>query len=55
MKSVLKLVERIGPADANILITGENGDGKGVIARALARDLSALRETAGLAQCRRAG
>ena len=35
MKSVLKLVERIGPADANVLITGENGSGKGVIARAL--------------------
>jgi DNA-binding NtrC family response regulator len=35
MKSVLKLVERFGPADANILITGENGAGKGVIARAL--------------------
>src|SRR5688572_29074376 len=35
MKSVLKLVERIGPADANILITGENGAGKGVIARAV--------------------
>ncbi len=35
MKAVLKLVERIGPADANILITGENGTGKGVVARAL--------------------
>src|SRR5882724_10124457 len=35
MKSVLKLVERIGPADANILITGENGAGKGIIARAV--------------------
>ncbi len=35
MKSVLKLVERIGPADANVLITGENGSGKGVIAHAL--------------------
>lgn len=35
MKTVLKLVERIGPADANILITGENGTGKGVIARAV--------------------
>src|SRR6266536_3270161 len=35
MKAVLKLVERMGPADANILITGENGTGKGVIARAL--------------------
>jgi DNA-binding NtrC family response regulator len=35
MKSVLKIVERIGPADANVLITGENGVGKGVVARAL--------------------
>jgi DNA-binding NtrC family response regulator len=35
MKAVLKLVERIGPADANILITGENGAGKEVIARAV--------------------
>ena len=35
MKAVLKLVERIGPADANVLITGENGTGKEVIARAL--------------------
>src|SRR6266480_2001664 len=35
MKSVLKLVARMGPADANILITGENGVGKGVIARAV--------------------
>src|SRR5712672_1155862 len=31
MKSVLKLVDRIGPADANVLITGENGTGKEVI------------------------
>ena len=37
MKSVLKIVERIGPADANVLITGENGVGKGVIAQALHR------------------
>ncbi len=35
MKAILKLVERIGPADANVLITGENGAGKEVIARAL--------------------
>src|SRR6188474_2556750 len=35
MKSVLNLVERIGPADANVLITGENGAGKEVITRLL--------------------
>jgi DNA-binding NtrC family response regulator len=35
MKSVLNIVERIGPADANVLITGENGTGKEVIARSL--------------------
>ena len=35
MKSVLKVVERIGPADANVLIIGENGTGKEVITRVL--------------------
>ena len=35
MRPVLELVERVGPSDANVLITGENGTGKGVIARAL--------------------
>jgi DNA-binding NtrC family response regulator len=35
MKAVMKLIARIGPADANVLITGENGAGKGLIARAL--------------------
>ncbi len=35
MRSVLNLVERIGPADANVLITGENGTGKEVITRVL--------------------
>ena len=37
MKPVLEMVERIGPSDANILITGENGTGKGVIAQAIHR------------------
>ena len=35
MKAALKLVERIGPADANVLIMGENGSGKEVITRVL--------------------
>ncbi len=37
MRPVLEMVERIGPSDANILITGENGTGKGVIAEAIHR------------------
>lgn len=35
MRPVLELIQRVGPADANVLILGENGTGKGVIARAL--------------------
>jgi DNA-binding NtrC family response regulator len=35
MKSILNVVQRIGPADANVLITGENGTGKEVIAQSL--------------------
>ncbi|HEX8476058.1 MAG TPA: sigma-54 dependent transcriptional regulator [Pyrinomonadaceae bacterium] len=35
MQPVLELVARIAPSDANVLITGENGTGKGVVARAL--------------------
>ncbi len=35
MRPVVELVERVGPSDANVLITGENGTGKGVVAAAL--------------------
>jgi DNA-binding NtrC family response regulator len=35
MQSVLEIIERIGPSAANVLITGENGTGKEVIARRL--------------------
>lgn len=35
MRPVLEVIARVGPSDANILITGENGTGKGVVARAL--------------------
>jgi DNA-binding NtrC family response regulator len=35
MRPVLEMIARVGPSDANVLIVGENGSGKGVIARAL--------------------
>jgi DNA-binding NtrC family response regulator len=35
MQSVLQMIGRVGPSDANVLITGENGTGKGVVAQAL--------------------
>ena len=35
MQHVLELLARVGPSDANILITGEQGTGKEVIARTL--------------------
>ncbi|HEY6120668.1 MAG TPA: sigma-54 dependent transcriptional regulator, partial [Pyrinomonadaceae bacterium] len=35
MKNVVNLMARFGPADANVLITGENGTGKEVVARTL--------------------
>jgi DNA-binding NtrC family response regulator len=35
MQPVLKLVETVAPSDANVLITGENGTGKEVVARTL--------------------
>jgi DNA-binding NtrC family response regulator len=33
MKQLERLIEQVAPSDANILITGENGTGKGVVAR----------------------
>ena len=35
MRPVLEIIRRVGPSDANVLVRGENGTGKGVIARVL--------------------
>ena len=35
MQPVLELITRIGPSDANILVTGEHGTGKEVVALTL--------------------
>ena len=35
MQPVLQIIARVGPSDANVLITGENGTGKSLVARAL--------------------
>ena len=37
MQPVLKLIERVGPSDANILVTGEHGSGKEVVAQMIHR------------------
>jgi len=33
MRPVLEMIRRVGPSGANVLITGENGTGKGMVAR----------------------
>ncbi|HWB99491.1 MAG TPA: sigma-54 dependent transcriptional regulator [Bryobacteraceae bacterium] len=35
MQPVLQVISRVGPSDANVLITGENGTGKGLVAQTL--------------------
>jgi DNA-binding NtrC family response regulator len=35
MRPVLELIARVGPSEANVLVTGENGTGKGTVAQAL--------------------
>src|SRR5438874_3948631 len=35
MRPVMELISRVGPSEANILVTGENGTGKGTVAQAV--------------------
>jgi DNA-binding NtrC family response regulator len=35
MQPVLETIAKVAPSDANVLITGENGSGKGIVAQAL--------------------
>src|SRR6266404_506965 len=35
MRSIIEMISRVAPSDANVLITGENGTGKSLIARAI--------------------
>src|SRR5437870_163926 len=35
MRAVIEMISRVAPSDANVLITGENGTGKGLVAQAL--------------------
>ena len=35
MRPVLDLIARVGPSEANVLVTGENGTGKGLVAQAI--------------------
>jgi len=35
MRPVLDVIAKVGPSDANVLITGENGTGKGLVAQAI--------------------
>jgi DNA-binding NtrC family response regulator len=37
MRPVVELIQRVGPSEANVLITGENGTDKGLVARELHR------------------
>ena len=43
LKAVLETIEKVGPSGARVLITGENGSGKELVARAI-HEISARRE-----------
>ena len=47
MQPVLELIARVGPSDANVLITGEHGTGKEIVAQSAPRRLAARSHVAG--------
>ena len=53
MQPVLDIIGRIGPSDANVLITGEHGTGKEVVANTLACAVAASVDADGDSECRR--
>ena len=55
MRQALELISRVGPSDANVLITGEHGTGKEVVARRLHAVSPRSQKAAGARQCRGPG
>ena len=55
MRPVLDIIARVGPSDANVLITGENGTGKSLVGAGAARRVAARQPADGDGQCRRHG
>ena len=53
MQPVLELIAQVGPSDANVLVTGEHGTGKEIVARLAACRFSACSHAACGSQCRR--
>ena len=53
MARVYSLIERAAPTEANVLILGENGTGKELVARELHHPVAARRRCAGLGRPRR--
>ncbi|MEO8592588.1 MAG: sigma-54 dependent transcriptional regulator [Candidatus Solibacter sp.] len=53
MRPVLDVISRVGPSDANVFITGENGTGKGLVAQTL--HAVSLRSTRPLVQVNTGG
>ena len=55
MQPVLQMISRVGPSDANVLITGEPGHRQGSGGQDAVRDFAAQRQAHGDGECRRAG